>query len=73
MTLSIIGYTTHYHENWLCRGNEIEKWLQDNVGGMGTKFSYDDNEIPYYRKHYILEEVDYEYCIFDDDGDFLLG
>lgn len=35
LTLPIIGYTTHYHENWLCRGNEIEKWLQDNIGGMG--------------------------------------
>lgn len=51
----------------------VGDWVQDNCGGMGTKFGYDDDEIPYYRKHYILEEVDYEYCIFDDDSDFLLG
>ena len=28
---------------------------------------------PYYRKHYNEEDIDYEYVIFYDDTDFLLG
>ena len=31
------------------------------------------HEMPYYRKHFHEEDVDYEYVIFDDDTDFLLG
>lgn len=74
LTLPIIGYTQHYYEDWLCRGNEIEKWIHDNLGGMGTKYGYDDDDDePYYRKHYKDTDVDYEYVIFDDDCDFLLG
>ena len=73
LTLPIIGYTKHYYEEWLCRGNEIEKWLRDNFGGMCTKYGYDDDGEPYYRKHYKDTDIDYEYVIFDDDTDFLLG
>ena len=50
LELPIVGYTEHFHVDWLCRGNEIEKWLQVNFGGM-----------------------DYEFVIFDDDTNFLLG
>jgi hypothetical protein len=31
LKLPIIGHTEHfYSDGWLCRGNEIEKWLYDN-------------------------------------------
>ena len=40
---------------------------------MCTKFGDDYNGEPYYRKHYHEEDEDYEYVIFDDDTDFLLG
>lgn len=74
LTLPIIGYTQHFPKDWICRGNEIEKWLTENYGGMGTKFGYDrDTGEPYYRKHFNDNDVDYEYVIFDDDTDFLLG
>ena len=74
LTLPIIGYTEHFYLNWLCRGNEIEKWLRINFGGMCTKYGCDRNTgEPYYRKHYNEEDIDYEYVIFDDDTDFLLG
>ena len=74
LTLPIIGYTEHFYQDWLCRGNEIEKWLKDNVGGMCTKYGHDRlTGEPYYRKHYNPDDVDYEYVIFDDGTDFLLG
>lgn len=70
LTLPIIGYTNHYRESWICRGNEIEQWLIENCGGIGSKYGYDKSGTPYYRKYPI---VDYEFVIFDDDTDFLLG
>ncbi len=73
LELPIIGCTDHFYQDWLTRGNEIEKWIQDNFGGMGTRYGLDDNGFPYYRKHFKEEDVDYEYVIFDDDSDFLLG
>ena len=73
LELPIIGTTEHFDAGWLCRGNEIEKWLLDNFKGMGTKYGLDDDGFPYYRKHYRDELIDYEYVIFDDDTDFLLG
>lgn len=73
LKLPIIGHTEHFYQDWLTRGNEIEKWIQDNFGGMGTRYGTDDNGFPYYRKHYGNNTTDYEYVIFDDDSDFLLG
>jgi hypothetical protein len=73
LELPILGCTEHFHTDWLCRGNEIEKWLHVNFGGMGTKYGTDEEDTPYYRKHYNAEDTDYEYVIFDDDSDFLLG
>ena len=61
VVLPIVGYTDHFHSDWFCRGNEIEKWLCDNFGSFGTKFGS-----KYYQK-------DYEYVIFDDDADMLMG
>ena len=73
LEIPIIGYTEHFYTEWLCRGNEIEKWLIVNYKGMGTKYGVcKDSGIPYYRKDF-GNNVDYEYVIFDDDTDFLLG
>ena len=72
LTLPIIGYTDHYHMEWICRGNEIEKWISETFGGMGTKYYQDYDGIPYHRKRR-LESVDYEYAIIDDDQDMLYG
>ena len=64
LKLPIIDFTTRVSRTyeWACRGNEIELWLQNNFPyGMGTKFGSkwaDDR---------------YNYVIFDDDSDFLLG
>lgn len=73
LKLPILGITQHFYQDWMTRGNEIEKWIQDNFGGMGTRYGLDDDGFPYYRKHYGDNIQDYEYVIFDDDSDFLLG
>lgn len=70
LELPILGCTEHFHVEWLCRGNEIEKWLCLNFGGMATKYGYDEYGVAYWRKY---ADEDYEYVIFDDDSDFLLG
>ena len=61
LKLPIIGYTEHFHKDWMCRGNEIEKWLQDMYGGMSTKWGKEYNDGKFH------------YAILDDDSDFLLG
>lgn len=73
LTLPIVGYTDHFHTDWFCRGNEIEKWICISFGGMGTKYYQDDDGMPYYQKHYHAEDTDYEYVIIDDDQDMLYG
>lgn len=73
LEIPIIGHTEHFHIDWLCRGNEIEKWLYKTFGGMCTKYGTDIDGMPYYRKHFHEEDEDYEYVILDDDTDFLLG
>ena len=72
LKLPIIGTTAHFYQDWLCRGNEIEKWLLDNFGGMASKYGRNEDGVPYYRS-YNHDHGDYEYVIFDDDCDFLLG
>lgn len=61
LILPVIGYTEHFYQDWICRGNEIEKWLHDTFGGMCTK----------YGPNYI--DKNYNYVIVDDDSDMLLG
>ena len=61
LELPIIDTTIHFYEEWLCRGNEIERWLCKTFNSYGTKYGS-----KYYQK-------DYEYVIFDDDADMLLG
>ena len=69
LRLPIIGCTKklHYQFEWACRGNEIDFWLTSHYGGMTT--AHGDA----YRQHYHPEDTDYEYVIFDDDADMLLG
>ena len=43
LEIPIIGHTEHFHVDWFCRGNEIEKWLRVNFGGMCTKYGIDDD------------------------------
>jgi hypothetical protein len=31
LQLEIVGYTEHFWNNWICRGNEIVKWIDDNI------------------------------------------
>lgn len=68
LELPIIGYTDHVHlgHDWICRGNEIEKWIIEHAHGMGTQYGDE-----YLHKDY--QEFDYEYVIFDDNDDMLLG
>lgn len=62
LQLHIVGHTDHYHSDFMCRGNEIEKWIVEHTEGtMGTK----------YGKEY--QGKDYTYVILDDDCDMLLG
>lgn len=61
LTLPIMGYTEHFYVDYLCRGNEIEKFLVDTFGGMATKFG---------GKY---QNKGYEYVIIDDDCDMLYG
>lgn len=67
LKLPIIGYTEHFYQDWICRGNEIEKWLRDNAGGMCTKWG------DKWREGSTTQKFNYEYVIFDDSEDMLLG
>ena len=67
LELPIIGGTEHFYSDWMCRGNEIAKWLVDTFDeynvytGKATSYagiSYSGN--------------DYEYVILDDDEDMLM-
>ena len=62
LDLPIIGGTEHFHSDWLCRGNEIAKWLSCTFGNYnvftGEASSYSDK--------------DYEYAILDDNDDMLM-
>lgn len=65
LELPIIGGTEHFHTNWVCRGNEIAKWLSvtfDNYSVFnGRPFIYEG-----------YKGSDYEYVIIDDDVDMLM-
>ena len=62
LELPIIGGIEHFHKDWLCRGAEIAKWLDDTFGDYdvftGEVYSYTDE--------------DCEYVILDDDVDMLM-
>jgi hypothetical protein len=63
LKLPIIGGTEHFHSDWMCRGNEIAKWLSVYFRGYNTF----NGEVCGYGS-----DVDYEYVILDDDDDMLM-
>lgn len=65
LDLPIIGGIDHFYSGWICRGNEIAKWLINTF----------DNYSLFTGKPHIHENYkgdDYEYVILDDDEDMLL-
>ena len=54
--------TEHFHSDWLCRGNEIAKWLACTFGDYNV---FTGKASSYAGK-------DYEYVILDDDDDMLM-
>lgn len=65
LTLPIIGYTKHEHVDWICRGNEIERWIVENANGH-TKYGSEET-------HEEWQKFGFEYVIIDDDCDMLYG
>lgn len=63
LKLPIVGHTSHFHSDdkyeYVCRGNEIERWLLMNLG-MSTKWGPQNFDIT-------------KYAIVDDDDDMLYG
>lgn len=62
LELPIIGGTEHFYNDWMCRGNEIAKWLVD---------TFDEYNV-YTGKATSYSGKDYEYVILDDDEDMLM-
>ena len=62
LELPIIGGTEHFYSDWMCRGNEIAKWLVD---------TFDEYNV-YTGKASQYSGKDYEYVILDDDEDMLM-
>ena len=62
LELPIIGGTEHFHSDWMCRGNEIAKWLACTFGDYNV---FTGKASSYAGK-------DYEYVILDDDDDMLM-
>lgn len=44
LTLPIIGGTHHYYNDWICRGNEIQKWLCDNLKDQDYEYVIIDDD-----------------------------
>lgn len=62
LELPIIGGTEHFYCDWMCRGNEIAKWIVNTF----------DNYSVFTGRVYGYEGCDYEYVILDDDDDMLM-
>lgn len=65
LELPIIGGTEHFSNDWLCRGNEIAKWIVSTFNNYSVFTGK-----PYIYEGYTGE--DYEYVILDDDTDMLM-
>ena len=63
LELPIIGGTDHFHADWLCRGNEIAKWLDDTFGEYDV---FNGNCYGYGECRCCI------YVILDDDVDMLI-
>ena len=56
LDLPIVGYTDRFYKDWLCRGNEIKKWLIENCKAKAIDYNYvilDDAE------DFLLSQKDY--------------
>ena len=62
LELPIIGGTEHFYSDWMCRGNEIAKWLVN---------TFDEYNV-FTGKASQYSGKDYEYVILDDDEDMLM-
>ena len=62
LELPIIGGTEHFYNDWICRGNEIAKWLFN---------TFDDYNV-FTGRPYNYNGNDYEYVILDDNDDMLM-
>lgn len=62
LELPIIGGTEHFYTDWICRGNEIAKWIVNTFDEYNV---FTGKVSPYSGK-------DYEYVILDDDEDMLM-
>ena len=62
LELPIIGGTEHFYSDWMCRGNEIAKWLVN---------TFDEYNV-FTGKASTYSGKDYEYVILDDDEDMLM-
>lgn len=62
LELPIIGGIEHFHKDWLCRGTEIAKWLDDTFGDFDV----------FTGKVHSYTDIDCEYVILDDDVDMLM-
>ena len=67
LELPIIGGTEHFYSDWMCRGNEIAKWLVDTFDEYNVYTGKATSRIgtSYFGN-------DYEYVILDDDEDMLM-
>lgn len=67
LELPIIGGTEHFYSDWMCRGNEIAKWLVDTFDEYNV---YTGKATSRIGISYVGN--DYEYVILDDDEDMLM-
>ena len=44
LILPIVGGTDHYYNDWICRGNEIQKWLCDNLKDQDYEYVIIDDD-----------------------------
>lgn len=69
LTADIIGYTEHFAIDWLCRGNEIAKWICENVKEYET-FEYaivdDDTDFLLSQQEHFVR-VDYIKGLTDEN------
>ena len=60
--LKVIGYTEHFYNDWLVRGNEIKKWLEDNLKDEDYQYAIldDDSDMLLEQKEHFVQVDSYE-------------
>ena len=66
--LKVIGYTEHFYNDWIVRGNEIKKWLKDNMKNEDYQYAIldDDSDMLLEQKEHFLHVDSYE-ALTDED------